>query len=120
MSGNFKGFAMLRQMTLAQPDKLMPGWDTQHKPQPVYVEVSLPAIALGYLVPCGSVSYCGWLHMCRKRDLFVSVQGYGFVPPSQVRISHLEVWSGLPVRQAGAKISVCGWPPPMVCMIAAQ
>lgn len=58
MSGNFKGFAMLRQMTLAQPDKLMPGWETQHKPQPVYVEVSLPAIALGYLAPCGSVSYC--------------------------------------------------------------
>ena len=47
MSGNFKGFAMLRQMTLAQPDKLLPGWDTQHKPQPVYVEVSQPAIRPG-------------------------------------------------------------------------
>ena len=30
---------MLRQMTLAQPDKLLPGWDIGHKPQPVYVEV---------------------------------------------------------------------------------
>jgi len=30
---------MLRQMTPAQPDKLLPGWDTGHKPQPVYVEV---------------------------------------------------------------------------------
>ena len=60
MSGNFKGFAMLRQMTLAQPDKLLPGWETQHKPQPVYVEVSLPAIAPGYLAPCGSDSDYTW------------------------------------------------------------
>lgn len=73
MSGNFKGFAMLRQMTLAQPDKLLPGWETQHKPQPVYVEVSLPAIALGYLAPCGSDSDLLWLHMYICIDLSVSV-----------------------------------------------
>ena len=61
MSGNFKGFAMLRQMTLAQPEKLLPGWDTQHKPQPVYVEVSQPASAPEYLAPCSSVNGLRWI-----------------------------------------------------------
>ena len=41
MEGNFKGFAMLRQMTLNQQDRLLPGWDSGAKPQPVYIEVRL-------------------------------------------------------------------------------
>ncbi len=39
VEGNFKGFAMLRQMTLNQQDRLLPGWDSGAKPQPVYIEV---------------------------------------------------------------------------------
>lgn len=31
---------MLRQMTLNQTDKAMPGWDNGPKPQPMYVQVS--------------------------------------------------------------------------------
>ena len=39
MEGNFKGFAMLRQMTLAQSDKALPGWESAVKSQPVYIQV---------------------------------------------------------------------------------
>ena len=39
MEGNFKGFAMLRQMTLTQADKTLPGWENAIKPQPVYIQV---------------------------------------------------------------------------------
>ncbi|BDA41240.1 hypothetical protein COCOBI_02-0200 [Coccomyxa sp. Obi] len=38
VEGNFKGFAMLRQMTLTQTDKGLPGWDSTLKPQPVYIQ----------------------------------------------------------------------------------
>ena len=55
ISGNFKGFAMLRQMTLSQPDKLLPGWETQHKPQPVYVEVRPETLLRSILQPAGAV-----------------------------------------------------------------
>ena len=112
MSGNFKGFAMLRQMTLAQPEKLLPGWDPQHKPQPVYVEVSQPASALGYLAPCGSDSDLIRMRASHQPDLSVPVQGYGFVPPSQVPFSHLELCSSLAVRQEGSCMGLsCVCPP---------
>ena len=77
MEGNFKGFAMLRQMTLTQPDKLLPGWENVSKPQPMYIEVRAarcqPHRALhGDQELRSTDPICG------------SVQGYGFVPPSQV------------------------------------
>ena len=50
VEGNFKGFAMLRQMTLNQSDKLLPGWDPVSKPQPVYIQVRCAA---GPAVFCG-------------------------------------------------------------------
>ncbi len=49
VEGNFKGFAMLRQMTLNQSDKLLPGWDPVSKPQPVYIQVR--RAAGGWLLP---------------------------------------------------------------------
>ena len=84
---------MLRQMTMTHPDKLLPGWETQHKPQPVYVEVSAAGQLLSRylaLAPCKSVA--GSLLLARP-DGGVYMQGYGFVPPSQVRPFAEKFWS---------------------------
>ena len=62
MEGNFKGFAMLRQMTLNQPDKMLPGWDPVSKPQPVYIQVRHENLAALLVCCTGCV-----LHPCQKR-----------------------------------------------------
>ena len=85
---------MLRQMTMTHPDKLLPGWETQHKPQPVYVEVSAAGQLLSrYLALAPSKSVAGSLLLARP-DGGVRMQGYGFVPPSQVRPFSENFWSG--------------------------
>lgn len=85
MEGNFKGFAMLRQMTLTQTDKGLPGWENTLKPQPVYIQVR----KAGRLRTCEDVAVPkapGTTSACVAAYISVAVvQGYGFVPPSQVR-----------------------------------
>ena len=71
ISGNFKGFAMLRQMTLSQPDKLLPGWETQHKPQPVYVEVRPETLLRSILQPAGAAQPNHALYSMRTYQPFV-------------------------------------------------
>lgn len=108
ISGNFKGFAMLRQMTLAQPDKMLPGWEAQHKPQPVYVEVRAGSTV------SRNMRSRSWVlrspHDLHSLRVGVILQGYGFVPPSQVRfLAGSSV--GLSVRQKGRGPAPERWGP---------
>ena len=94
---------MLRQMTMTHPDKLLPGWETQHKPQPVYVEVSAAGqLLFRYLALTPSKSVAGSLLPARP-DGGVRMQGYGFVPPSQVRPFTENFWSGWHTHRASEK-----------------
>lgn len=84
VDGNFKGFAMLRQLTQAHNEKALGGLEYPQRGQPFYVEVTSSAcgtcleavcLCLVLLLICGNGA---------DRLLVCCLQGYGFVPPSQV------------------------------------
>ena len=71
VAGNFKGFALLRQLTSGTGPQLPQGYEQFNQAQPVYVE------------------------------------GYGFVPPSQVR-SHGDKCAGFFSTDVGVRLCILG------------